>query len=32
MLCETISKDRQGEWFKMPVKKAVKLIENITHE
>lgn len=32
MLCETISKDRQGEWFKMPVKKAVKLIENITNE
>ena len=32
MLCETISKERQGEWFKMPVKKAVELIENITKE
>ena len=32
VLCDTVSKERQGEWFKMPVKKAVKLIENITNE
>ena len=32
ILCETSSKERQGEWFKMPVKKAFELIENITKE
>jgi len=31
-LCETISKERQGEWFKMPIKKAIKLIKNIPEE
>jgi hypothetical protein len=32
LLCDTVSKERQGEWFKMPVKKAVELIKNITKE
>jgi hypothetical protein len=31
-LCEEKAKERSGEWFKMPIKTAIKIIENINEE
>ena len=31
-LCEEQAKDRSGEWFKLPIQTAIKIIESITEE